>query len=122
MSLPHVHGTSTASVASADFKSASEGSTAGTLEASWGVRTKCSYVGSQDEVEDPKNQKPKNGVNLFYQSTNAIQRALLLRYANALLQEFWIANTSFFGDVNTSRTGTSSCKSRIQVWLRHDES
>ena len=52
MGLPHVHGTSTASVASAGFASASEGSTAGTLEASWRVRTGCS-------VGDPKNFNPK---------------------------------------------------------------
>ena len=50
MSLPHVHGTSTASVASEGFASASDGSKAGTLEASWRVRTDGSYVGSQDEV------------------------------------------------------------------------
>ena len=60
----------------------------------------------------PKKTQPKNGVNLFYQSKHAIQRALLLRHANALLQEFWIANTSVFGDVNASRTGTSSFESR----------
>ena len=60
-------------------------------------------------------------MNLFYQSKHAIQRALLLRHANALLQEFWIANTSVFGDVNASRTGTSSFESRIQVWLKHHD-
>ena len=86
MGPPNIQGTSTAA-GSAGFESASEGSTAGTLEASWRVRTECSYVACQDEVEDP------TGVNLFYQSINAIERALLLRHANALLQEFWIANS-----------------------------
>ena len=52
MSLPHVHGTSIASVASAGFASASEGSTAGTLEASWRVRTERPYVESQDKIGD----------------------------------------------------------------------
>ena len=50
MGLPHVHGTSTASVASAGFASASAGSTAGTLEASWGVQTERWHAGSQDKV------------------------------------------------------------------------
>ncbi len=51
----HVHSTSAASVASAGFESASAGSTAGTFEASWGVRTERSYVGSQDKVGDHKH-------------------------------------------------------------------
>ena len=57
MGLPHVRGTSTASVASAGFASASEGSKAGTLEASWRVRTERSYVASQDKIEDPKKSE-----------------------------------------------------------------
>ena len=28
---------------------------------------------------------------------------------------------SLTGDANASRTGTSSCESRIQVWLRHHD-
>ena len=57
MSLPHVHGTSTASAASAGFASASEGSTAGTLEASWRVRIERSQVGSQYSLGNPKKSK-----------------------------------------------------------------
>ena len=52
MSPPNTPCTSTAS---AGFASASEGSTAGTLEASSGVQTERSYVGSQDAVGDQKH-------------------------------------------------------------------
>ena len=89
--------TSKTSVASAGVGSASEGGTfAGTLEASWGVRTECSYVGSQDKIGDPIGD-PKNLIYRWYelvlsdQSTNAIQRAIILRHANALISEFRIA-------------------------------
>ena len=54
MSSPNIHGTSTAS---AGFASGSEGSTAGTLEASWRVRTDGSYVGSQYKIGDLKKSK-----------------------------------------------------------------
>ena len=72
MSLPHIHSTSAASVASAGFESAGEGSTAGTLEASWRVRTERSYVGSQDDVGDHKHLIKKKNIWIFHQSTNAI--------------------------------------------------
>ena len=116
---PHVHGTSTASVASEGFASASEGSTAGTLEASWGARTERWYVGSQDKVGERKNFIQKIVIVLYCSINQPMQfrgfyfwDTPMLCFKNSGLQVLALV-TSMFQNWN------ESCESIIQVWLKH---
>ena len=113
MSPPNTPCTSTASAASAGFESASGGSTAGTLEASWRVRTDGSEVENQDAVGDQK--KLVLSTNLCNSEGNHLEtrQCFDFRILDCKYQRFWWRQYV--------QKWNESCESRIQVWLRHHD-